>query len=111
MLFAIGTRVKFRYTGETGAITAILDDGMLQVRLDSDPDFEIPAFEEDLLRNDQVEPLSAGARFVQGKAPKPPEAPPRRELRIQYQILKPKGLQLAFEPMPGRDGSVTRYKT
>ena len=42
MLFAIGTRVKFRYTGETGAITAILDDGMLQVRLDSDPDFEIP---------------------------------------------------------------------
>lgn len=110
MLFAIGTRVRFRYTGETGSITAMLDDGMLKVRLDNDPDFEIPAFEEDLQRNEMAEPTSAGAKFVQGKVPKPPEAPPRRELRIQYQILKPKGLQLAFEPMPGRDGSVTRYK-
>jgi hypothetical protein len=111
MLFAIGTRVRFRYTGETGSITAMLDDGMLQVRLDSDPDFEIPAFEEDLQRDEMSEPLSAGAKFVQGKIEKLPEAPPRRELRIQYQILKPKGLQLVFEPMPGRDGTVTRYKT
>ena len=110
MLFAIGTRVRFKYTGETGSITAMLDDGMLQVRLDSDPDFEIPAFEEDLQRNEQAEPASAGAKFVQGKMEKPAEAPPRRELRIQYQILKPRGLQLAFEPMPGRDGTVTRYK-
>lgn len=111
MLFAIGTRVRFRYTGETGLITAMLDDGMLQVRLDSDPEFEIPAFEEDLQRDEMAEPMSAGAKFVQGKAEKQPEAPPRRELRIQYQILKPKGLQLAFEPMPGRDGTVTRYKS
>lgn len=111
MLFAIGTRVRFRYTGETGMITAMLDDGMLQVRLDSDPEFNIPAFEEDLQRDEMAEPQSAGAKFVQGKAEKQPEAPPRRELHIQYQILKPKGLQLAFEPMPGRDGTVTRYKT
>lgn len=110
MLFAIGTKVRFRFTGETGMITAMLEDGMLQVRLDSDRDLEIPAFEEDLQRNEQAEPLSAGAKFVQGKEPKIPEAPPRRQLRIQYQILKPKGLQLAFEPMPGRDGSVTKYK-
>ncbi len=111
MLFAIGTRVRFRYTGETGSITAMLEDGMLQVRLDSDPDFEIPAFEEDLQRDEMAEPLSAGAKFVQGKMEKLPEAPPRRELRIPYQILKPKGLQLVFEPMPGRDGTVTRYKS
>ncbi len=66
--------MRFRYTGETGAITAILEDGMLQVRLDSEPDFEIPAFEEDLLRNEQAEPVSAGAKFVQGKVEKAPEA-------------------------------------
>jgi hypothetical protein len=110
MLFAVGTKVRFRYTGETGTITAMLEEGMLQVRLDSDPDFEIPAFEEDLLRNEQAEPNSAGAKFIEGKPEKKPEPPPRRQLSVQYQILKPKGLQLAFEPMPGRDGNVTRYK-
>ncbi len=110
MLFAIGTRVRFRYTGETGIITAMLDDAMLQIRLDSDPTLEIPAFEEDLLRNTDAEPVAPGARFIAGKPEKKPEAPPRREIKGQYHILKPKGIQLAFEPMPGRDGSVSRYK-
>lgn len=110
MLYAIGTKVRFRYTGESGTITAMLDEGMMQVRLDSDPDMEIPAFEEDLIRNIDAEPVSAGAKFVPGKQEKQPEAPPRRKLNAQYLILKPKGLQLAFEPMPGRDGTVTRYK-
>lgn len=110
MLYAIGTKVRLRFTGERGTITGILDGGMLQVRLDSDPDFEIPTFEEDLQRDDAAEPVSAGARFVQGKPEKKPEAPPARRMQSQYKILKPKGLQLAFEPMPGRDGSVSRYK-
>ena len=111
MLFAIGSRVRFRYTGERGVITAKLDDDMLQVRLDSDPSLEIPAFEEDLMRDEGSEPVLAGAKFVAGKQSKSPEAPPRREIKIQYHILKPKGIQVAFEPMPGRDGTITRYKT
>lgn len=110
MLFAIGTRVRFRFTGETGIITALLDGAMLQVRLDSDPDLEIPAFEEDLMRNTDAEPVATGAKFIAGKVAKKPAAPPRRELKAQYLILKPKGLQLGFEPMPGRDGLATRYK-
>ncbi len=110
MLFSIGTRVRFRYTGETGVITAQLDSSMLQVRLDSDPSLEIPAFEEDLVRDTANEPVSAGAKFITGKVEKKPEPPPRRELKAQYLILKPKGLQLGFEPMPGRDGTATRYK-
>jgi hypothetical protein len=111
MLYAVGTKVRFRYTGESGVVTALLDEGMIQVRLDSDPDMEIPAFEEDLTRNTDAEPVSAGAKFVPAKQEKKPEAPPRRKLNAQYHILKPRGLQLAFEPMPGRDGTVTRYKT
>jgi len=111
MLYAIGTKVRFRYTGESGVITALLDEGMMQVRLDSDPDLEIPAFEEDLVRNEDAEPISAGAKFIPAKRENAPEPPPRRKLNAQYHILKPKGLQLAFEPMPGRDGTVTRYKT
>jgi len=110
MLYAIGTKVRLRYTGERGTITGILEEGMLQVRLDNDPDFEIPTFEEDLLRDEAAEPVSAGAKFIQGKQEKKPEAPPARRLQSQYKILKPKGLQLAFEPMPGRDGTVSRYK-
>lgn len=110
MLYAIGTKVRLRFTGERGTITGILDEGMLLVRLDNDPEFEIPTFEEDLIRDEAAEPVSAGAKFIPGKMEKKPEAPPARRLQTQYKILKPKGLQLAFEPMPGRDGFVSRYK-
>ncbi len=110
MLFAIGSKVRFRFTGETGIITAQLDNGMLQVRLDDDPDMEIPTFEEDLIRNTEKEPVRPGARFVKGKEAPEPVPPPRREIKAQYVILKPQGIILAFEPMPGKDGSVSRYK-
>lgn len=110
MLFAIGTKVVFRFTGERGVITAQLGDDMLQVRLDSDPDMVIPAFAEDLVRDTGAEPVLAGAKFVKGKKEPEPAPPPRREIKGQYVILKPKGILLAFEPMPGRDGSVSRYK-
>lgn len=110
MLFAIGTKVRIRFTGERGVITAQLDDGMLQVRLDNDPDFEIPVFEDDLQRDTGAEPVLAGAKFVKGKQVEEPAAPPRREIKGQYVILKPQGVMAAFEPMPGRDGSVSRYK-
>lgn len=110
MLFAIGTKVRFRYTGDTGVITAQLDNGMLQVRLDDDPDMEIPTSEDDLMRNTEKEPVRPGAKFVKGKEEAKPTPPPRREIKAQYVILKPKGILLAFEPMPGKDGSVSRYK-
>jgi hypothetical protein len=110
MLYAIGTKVKLRFTGERGTITGILEDGMLMVRLEKDPDFEIPTFEEDLSRDETNEPVSAGAKFIMGKPEPKQEAPPARRIQSQYKILKPKGLQLAFEPMPGRDGTVSRYK-
>ncbi len=111
MLFAIGTKVRFRFTGETGTITAQLDNEMLLVRLDNDPDLEIPAFEADLVRNTEKEPVRPGAKFVKGKIAAEPPPPPRREIKAQYVILKPKGVLVAFEPMPGKDGSVSRYKT
>jgi hypothetical protein len=110
MLFAIGTKVRFRYTGEIGTVTALLDEGMLQVRLDNDPDLEIPAFEEDLMRKEEAEPASSAPQIFVRKSDKQPEPPPKRTLNATYRILKPKGLQLVFEPMPGRDGSVNRYK-
>ena len=110
MLFAIGTRVRLRFTGESGVITARLEDEMLQVRLDNDPDFEIPTFQEDLVPYEILSNSKAAAPFMPGNKVKQPEAPQRRILKSQYHILKPKGLQLAFEPMPGSDESISRYK-
>lgn len=100
----------FRFTGESGVITALLDDGMLQVRLDSNPDIKIPAFEEDLIRDAGREPVSPGAKFIAGKKEKLPPPPPRFEVKSQYIILKSMGIQLGFEPMPGRDGQVSKFK-
>ncbi len=108
MLFAIGTKVHFRYTGESGVVTALLDEGMLQIKLDSNPEIEIPAFEEDLVSEAGPGPGSERPEFVPANKPAPP---PRREIKSAYHILKPKGLQLVFEPMPGRDGNVSRYNT
>ncbi len=108
MLLAIGTRVRLRFTGESGVVTARLDDNLVQVRLDNDPDFTIPAFEEDLLPYQEQAPVHAAKPYVVRS--KEPEAPLRRVLKSQYHILKPKGVQLAFEPMPGRDEAISKYK-
>ncbi|NJN34867.1 MAG: hypothetical protein HC817_12065 [Saprospiraceae bacterium] len=51
MLLGIGTRVKFRATPDSGVITDKLGDGMVMVHLD-DVDMNIPAFEEDLIREE-----------------------------------------------------------
>lgn len=105
--FPPGTRVRLRFTGETGVIISRLSDDMVEIRLDNDPDFIIPAFEEDIVA-DTV--LSAVAPAWASAREKKPEPPARRIVKSQYHILKPKGLQLAFEPMPGRDEMVSRYK-
>jgi hypothetical protein len=112
MLFSIGVKVQFKFTGETGTVTALLGDGMLQVRLDSDFSMEIPAFEEDLCAPGGATSVSGhskgkGNPFAPGNNPAPPA---RRVLSASYVILKPQGVQLAFEPMPGRDGTVIKYK-
>lgn len=113
MLFSVGAKVQFRYTGETGTVTAVLGDGMIQVRLDSDRTMEIPAFEEDLLAPAAatvIPPKPGGTKGMPMPAVPKNELPTRRALSATYIILKPQGIQLAFEPMPGRDGTVTRYK-
>ena len=110
MLYAIGSRVRLRFTGETGKVTGALEDGMLKIRLDDDPDFEIPTFEEDL--EPYIDSSStAPGHWVLGKGKQETTPhPPRRAIKSQYHILKPKGIQMAFEPMPGKEDIVSRYK-
>jgi len=111
MLFPIGTKVRFRFTGETGQVVSLLNDGMLLVRLDSDRSLDIPTFEEDL--QDATERPAVAANPYGPKQAKTPlkqaEKPPRRDIRATHPIDTPKGLQLCFEAMPARDGAITRY--
>lgn len=106
MLLVPGTRVRLRYTGENAVVVSRIDDDTLMVRLEDAPDVEIPAFEEDLLP--PAAPLKvppSGART----SSQPLEAPPRRQITSAQAVSNPQGISLVFEPMPGRDGSVSRY--
>jgi hypothetical protein len=111
MLFSIGTRVKFINTSDTGIVTELLDNGMVNVLLDKE-DMEIPAFLDDLVRaEDQVDDLSSiKAKIVPGKKAKRMDAPDLPKPDIQYAILKSKGIQLAFDPILKKDANAERYK-
>lgn len=106
MLLVPGTRVRLRYTGESAVVVSRIDDDTLMVRLEDAPDVEIPAFEEDLLP--PAAPSKPQAPSVKASS-QLPEAPPRRQITSAQAIANPQGISLAFEPMPGRDGSVSRY--
>ena len=104
MIFPPGTKVRLRFTGETATVAAPMDHGMVQLRFDDDPKTLIPAFEEDL------ELITVMSKFA--VAPKSaPAPPPLRVLKSNTPIVPSKGIQLIFEPMPGKDDIITRYKT
>ena len=74
MLFAKGSRVRFKHTGDEGEVVERIDDDMIMVRLD-DGD-EIPAFVDHLERLDKSNKSPVKAKVV--KIEKPP-APKRRK--------------------------------
>lgn len=108
MLYAVGTRVRFKNTGDEGVVTVMLDDNMLSVRLDNG--MEIPAFIEDLQRLDEEETNKVKAKIVKGKQPKRPAAPIDLKSRSQYSILKSYGLQLVFDPVYREDGTTEKFE-
>jgi hypothetical protein len=111
VLFGNGTRVRFKHSGDIGRVTDQLGDQMVNVYLPDD-DMTIPAFIEDLERLDEPSPgkTSTKAKIVPGKQEKQPPPPPERKPpEIQYNILKSKGIQLAFEPVYSADGTPREY--
>ncbi len=107
MLYAVGTRVRFKNTGDEGIVVAMLDDNMLRVRLDNG--MEIPSFIEDLQRQDDEETGKVKAKIVKGKQPKRPAAPIDLKSKSQYTIIKSYGLQLAFDPVLKSDGTTEKF--
>lgn len=109
MLLSIGTKVKFRYTGETGTVSALLGDGMVNVYLEED-DMEIPAFPEDLMRVETPPKGQETAKVILTPEPPAPKTPATIEATPQYAILKSLGIQLAFLPQANPDGTIHRYE-
>jgi len=110
MLFAKGTRVKFLHTGDEGIVTGLLDNGMVNVYIESE-DMEIPAFEDALFRvEDAAAKTAVTGKMVEGKKEKKRRKPIRRPAESQYTILKGDGIQLAFDPIFKEDETVEKYQ-
>jgi len=111
MLYTIGNRVKLKRTGDTGVISQLLGDELVEVRLDGG--FGHIPVPTDALQRAPDDTTSAtnhpGARFVPGKSTPSQEVEPV-DLNLQYTILKPWGIQLAFDPVLRNDAAPERYR-
>ncbi len=107
MILANGTRVKLKYTGDEGVVSALLGDGMVQVLL-NDGD-EIPVALEDLIRPEEIR-KGVKAKVVQIPKPPKPEPPAFPEAIQQYAVLKSMGIQLGFLGEINESGMTDHYK-
>ena len=108
MLFAVGTKVRMKHTGDKGVVTEILGGGMLNVLLQFD-DMEIPVFEEDVVKEEEYVASNSKHFIQQGKQVRAKNAPAPSK-KIEYTIEKSLGVQLAFDPDYDREGMVKKYK-
>ena len=112
MLFAIGTKVRLKHTGDHGEVTKMLADGMLNVWIPAQ-EMEIPVFEEDLIREQDYQAPIAKVKTSLNAIPTPSEkvvqyAPPAST--DNYSAFKSQGVQLAFDPKYDIDGRTTHYE-
>lgn len=110
MIFAIGTKVRFKHTGDEGVITANLGNDMVEVFIEED-DMKIPTFVDDLENASSFyqKDKKSGTKIVPGKQKKVVQAPERPPIESQYEILKSIGIQIAFEPIYKEDGLPDKY--
>ena len=112
MLFAIGTKVRLKHTGDHGEVTEMLADGMLNVWIPAQ-EMEIPVFEDDLVREQDFK-----AAPKKNKKPAPVATPPVEKIvqyappatTDNYTTFKSQGLQLAFDPKYDIEGLTTHYQ-
>ncbi len=108
MLIAIGAKVRLLHTGDVGVVEELLEHDLVAVRL-SDGEV-IPVIPEALepVREERVSTVKA--KFVPGK--KKAEPLPLEPIPVdrQYTVLKPKGLQLAFDPVLGPDENPRSFR-
>jgi hypothetical protein len=115
-LFGIGTKVKFLTTPDSGTIVDKLGDGMVMVHLDG-ADMDIPAFEEDLVRAEDVSAQNADFQAIKSYFPPKKEkvnvfAKPVVQafdpLSIKS-VFKNSGVHLAFLPVKNQRDEVEKF--
>lgn len=109
MLFAIGTKVRLKHTGDSGVISDILEGGMLNVYIE-DQDMEIPVFEDDLVRAQDYSDTNIKAKIITTKPVQKIVKYNLPQVETPGTILKSQGLQLAFDPEHDSDGTVKKYQ-
>lgn len=108
MVFSKGTKVRLIHTGDIGEVDEMLEHDLIAVRL-SDGEV-IPVIREAVERLVSETPAKVKGKFVPGKKkvePLPLQALPTNS---QYTVLKPQGLQLAFDPVMRPDGRPDYYR-
>jgi Domain of unknown function (DUF2027) len=112
----IGTKVKFLTTPDSGTIVEKLGDGMVMVQLDG-VDMDIPAFEEDLIRAEDVSVQNIDVQLIKPNALIKKEktnifAPPVVQafdpLSIKS-VFKDSGVHLAFLPVKNQRDEVEKF--
>lgn len=108
MLFSIGTKVRLLHTGDEGVVEDWLEHDLIAVRL---PDGDvIPVLTEALERIEADVPSNVKAKFITGKKKAEPLPLVPLPTDSQYMVLKPQGLQLAFDPVLRPDGVPDYYR-
>jgi Smr domain len=101
-MFSIGMKVRLKHSSEAGVVTELLGNSMVMVKLDGD--FDIPVFEEDLVRGE--------AYFVQQEKIMPKKNPQKNQPeppKPQRYISTDTGVHVAFDPLFTNDGSLSAY--
>jgi Smr domain len=111
MLLGIGTRVKFRTTPDSGIITDKLGDDMVMVQLDG-IDMEIPAFEEDLIREEEFSQYADFQVLIKQKAAVAEKKAYDSTPLSKNAEIKPdfsnSGVHLAFQPKHKPNGEIEK---
>jgi Smr domain len=109
MLFASGTTVRIKNTGDIGIVKALLEGDMVQVFILGD-EMEIPVHINDLERAEDTKGAApVKAKIVAGKKMEGPAKAPPIVVETQYAILNNYGIQLAFEAVKNSEGLVSKY--
>ena len=111
-LFGIGTKVKFMTTTDSGVVIDKLGDGMVMVKLDGF-DMDIPAFEEDLLRAEDVLPPNIVVPTLHPKHAAQKANNLKKNEVVTPLSIKPvftnSGVHIAFEPLAKPSGEIEKF--
>lgn len=108
MLYAIGTKVRLIHTGDEGTVADWLDHGLVAIRLHDGEVIPVDQASLERIKTEDKGLVKAKIVPAKKKAEPLPIQPPN--IGSQYTVLRPQGLQLAFDPAKRTDAVVEHYR-